>query len=259
VPGYSSDLWFSENLLNSAGVSGESASAILGVDNLKDNRIGKKWRPAASGTVLTVSLSPARKIDVIGIFGIVGGTGLSVNVQLTNIIPATDSRSGSFTPTVDPYAKQALWLPDAPASPLPLIQSLTMTFTYSGTLDIGKIWIGEAFWMPSVGHDYGSERGMVDMGSVLLAQRTGAVFADSAAKLRTFGASYSAITPAEANGAARGLLLRAGTTLQTLFIPDPSVYDTNINSMLGYIIETNPIIAAGFDRYQRVLNIKESG
>lgn len=255
---YDTDLWFINNAVDTAAVTGDSAAPELSPQRLRDPRLGVVWRPRSdTPAVVTIDFAIPTRVDVVGLFGLGATVNQSFQLTLTTTMNVVDPRSGVWNPSVDEYARQVIWLAD-PDVASPLISRLRIE-VLGDRGDIGRIWAGPLHWAPEISHVYGSEQSVFDLSVVQRAARSGAVFADSAVKLRGMTLTYDAISPDERNNQVRQIEMRTGISKQMLFVPNPSVYSIEHGPILGYSEVINPIAIIGFNRTRKMFTLKESG
>lgn len=259
------DRWYVDNLVDTATITGASLTPALGPQRLADPRLGVVWRPADIDSEVTFTFQQPTRVQAIGVFGVKKPTPTSVirfNLDLTLPDASPDPRSGLWEPDLDVFTEQGIWLSDLldPLYADTPVASVKLAFAFDSALcDIGRVWIGSPLWEPTINHTYGSEQGLEDLSTVQRTRRSGAVFADTARRLRTASVTYDAIDPVEWAGPVRTLGLTAGTSKQVLFVPDPSVYDPTKETILGYQEQLNPITTLGFQRFQKAFDLKEAG
>ena len=268
------DIWCIDNLIDSAAVTADSAVTALGPTRVKDPRLGRVWRPVATTATLTATFAQPSQVDIV--MAILRGHSGSGRVTLKLFSGAGSSTpdifSGAIDNAVDPTLQMMIWIaerdapskvffptPPDPAPPVgPTTAKLALTIT-GGVLDVARVWAGKAVWRPMVNHILGSGQGVTDMSRVQTTPRAGAVFTDSAVRLRSQSPNYDAIDVTEWAGPVDALARTAGVAKQCFFVPDFEYYNPHIAAIMGYQQEISPIIASGWRRFQRAFAIQESG
>lgn len=244
------DIWCLRNAVDMAALTASPVSvAALGPGRLQDPRVGVVWRPSASGTELTINLAETETIDVFAVFGISSLEDLTFELSLAG---------GAWSPQIDPIARAAFWIAERDAGSAPSVSSISLTVNGAAP-DIGRIWAGPAHWRPTVNHVAGAAQNVVDYGSVERAARSGAVFTDSARRLRRHVVQYEALELSEWDGPAWDLDMLAGTTKQLLFIPDHEYYPPERHAILGYQEALSPIEQIIWRRARRSYTMMEAG
>jgi hypothetical protein len=252
------DIWCGLNDLDAAVLSG-GAAAGLGVDRLKDPRLGKVWRTPTGGATLTILFATAIPIQVFGVFG-VSNPAVAMTLAMGSTPGGSDIRSGTWTGSGDALTKQKLWLNrrDRGVAVAPLVREIRLGITTAG-IDIGRVWASDYSWTPISAHNTASTQSFTDLSSVQRTRRSGSVLADSAAVQRLHQVDYDALTSTEWAEEVFTLQQTAGLHQQVLFVPNYTVYNVNRFSLLGYQESQNPIAAMTYDRFQTSFNLRESG
>ena len=265
------DLWFMTNLFDSAStISGASSSSLLGVERLRDPRVGKKWRtpPAPADTILYMQWNTAVPIAVFGVFGL---SPWNVPMKLdiysaiqdpASVAPGDIYHAATWSPSRSSLTAQGLWLnlQARPGLATPLVGEIRLTMNpSSGTCDVGRVWAGDYQWTPSVGHANGSEQSLMDLSAIQRTLRSGAVLTDNAVVQRIHNVKYDAVPLAEWNNEVFTMDKTAGTHQQLLFVPNYKVFDTAKYAILGYQEGMNPIVSMTYDRYSKAYVMREAG
>lgn len=253
------DMWAWTNPVDTATLSGPSASG-LGVERLRDPRLGKAWRTPTGGGTVTIKFANPVPLQMFGVFGM-HPYNPTMTLALSTTLGGSDVRSGAWTPAVNPLTKQCFWLnavERGAATPAPNIMEIRLGITEAG-VDIGRIWASDTQWTPSTSHSPGSQQGTVDLSAIQRTRRGGAVLADIGIVQRTHQVEYNMISDAEWDTEVFELSLLAGTHQQVLFVPNYTVYAPVRHAMLGYSESISPIVSVAFDRWSKTFNLRESG
>lgn len=255
------DFWFLANWIDpgSTLLTGTSATAALSVENLRNPRLGRVWRTAAGGSTLTITFSVPQPIQVFAIFGLTNSNP-TLTLRMGTAVGLGDIRTGPWNPGIDPYVKQAIWLnvADAGQTVAPMVKEIQLGVADSN-FDIGRAWAGDFFWTPAVGHVMGSQQNVVDLSTIQRSRRSGAVWADIGAVLRTHQIDYDMISQDEWQTEVFYLAKYAAMNKQLFFVPNWNVYQRQKHAILGYQEQINPIATLGYDRWARSFLMKESG
>lgn len=257
-----SDYWSWNNGVDSPGtlISSPSGSAgSLLTSNLLDPRVGKVWRAGATSAELSIQLAMSGEVSLFGLFGHNYSRLGPVTLKLGSTAGAGDLWQTTFDPAE--HGRQAVFvLRDGNGDLAPVAASFaTVSVSGGAPMEIGRVWIGAADWETTYGHSPdGSGWGGEDLSRKSRTPRSGAVLADRGARLRTFTASYQALTPDEFGGALFEMDDR-GTVQQMLFVPDPDVYDPHRFSVLGYLDEIPSTNWRAFMTAGRAITITEAG
>lgn len=252
------DIWCMDNAVDTASLSAVSATPELGPERLRDPRIGVVWRTPPGGADLTITFAEPTPMQVFTLHGLNPVT-VPMELEMSTAPGLADVRSGPWTPTIDADVGQAMWINarDLGADPAPLVAEIVLRL--QDTADLGRVWAGDWHWTPLFGHIYAAEQQFTDLSSVTRSVRSGAVFSDASVVQRGHAIEYNMIEPDEWDGPVFRLSKIAGLARQVLFVPNYTVYPPERHAILGYQDAVNPIVAFGFQRYQKSFTIREAG
>ena len=256
------DMWFLTNQVDSATLTGASVTPELGVERLKDPRIGKKWRTPFGGATLTITFASAVPVQCFAIFGLSPVFGTTFTLAMGTTVGGSDIRAGVWDPDVDNRTRQAFWLNavERPGLTAPLLREIRLgVASATAAIEIGRAWAGDYVWTPTVSQAPGSDQGSVDMSSVQRTRRGGAVLADAAKIQRTATIQYNAIPQAEWDDEVYTITMTAGQSKQLLYIPSYERFAPYRNAILGHQEALNPIAALAYDRYTKTFVLREDG
>jgi len=254
------DMWAIRNAVDTATVSGTAASADLGVDRVRDPRLGKFWRTAAGGSTITLQFPTPVPLQMFGVFGVSIPTA-TLTLDIGTTYGSSNIRSGAWNPTRNEGTKQCFWLNAVERGPqvaAPLVAEIRLGIAEGG-VDVGRIWASDYSWTPGVSHTVGSEQRMLDLSAVQRTRRSGAVLADRAPRQRTHTIKYDMVSTSEWNYEVLSIDYYAGMHKQVLFVPNYLVYPPDRHAILGYQEDMSPIANISYDRWGRVFNLRECG
>lgn len=252
------DQWFATNDFDTATTTGGAVPG-LGVERLRDTRLGKVWRTPTGGATLTIVFQPTTALQVFGLFGINPYTVTGLTLDIGTSIGGSEIRSGPWTPTITLATKQALWLNCIERPGLAAPDVVEIRLGVPANVDIGRVWAGDLAWTPTVSHNYGSDQDIIDLSAVQRTRRSGAVLADTAKTQRVHNLQYEAISQSEWDSEVYRLNKFVGIHKQLLFVPNYLVYPPERHAILGYREQMNPITAQTYDRFSQQFRIRESG
>jgi hypothetical protein len=270
------DMWLIRNAVDGGTLSASSAEPLLGPNHIKEPRMGRVWRPLAraAGSV-TVTFTTPVQVDAIAVVTRGWKVPNSIRLAARSVVGgANDVFDGFIDGAADPVHQTSYWIPerDDPNSVIPPPDPNVdndppkgptlgqIVVTVAAGIDVGRIWAGPAMWRPKVGHTTGGEQRLFDQGTVQMANRSGAVFTDHAARIRQHSVKYDMLDDNEVFGPVQELTAIAGATKQLLFLPNWEFYKpSERQGFIGYMAELNPIIALGWRRWERAFAIREAG
>jgi hypothetical protein len=257
------DHWCWNNLVDdvytSLSVTVGGFSGDLGIDNVRDPRVGRPFRAALMPSEVRVALPAATPLSVFGIFG----ANLDAMGSVTLMVGTGPGIGDILTTSITPAGRQqVVLLRGADGQPAPTTAATHVTIATTGAIpfEMGRLWIGQVDWTPTVGHSPSGSLWQADDLSVRSqTPRGGAFLIDKGKRLRKFTASYQALYPSEYNGTLFDLDVEFGLSQQVLFIPNPDVYPIDRWPILGYLRELPENRFVGFQRGARDMTVVEAG
>lgn len=259
-----SDHWLTDNLLDLTTTVLRSGNTTPDFDAslLVNPRVGRIMRHDAVDETLEVLLATTSPVSIIALFGgdLAQATGVRIQVgSADGLNDLLDVTLDAAAMDVDFAACQFIYRLVEDGGLAGPADARWVGITMTGFTDLGRVWLGDYHWSPEVGHLYGGGQGVDDLSTRNTNPRTGGVYVDRAARLRTHRVRYDAISPEERENKVRSLNLLSGESKQLLWIPDPDVYSLQKDSILGYLRNLSPIAAARYRAFDAQFNVRQSG
>ena len=235
----SGDVWSWDNAIDGNGATINSSTGdagLLALNNLRDPRVSKIWRAGGMPVTLTVTLPTTGGVSVVGLFGTNLRDVGNVTIRLIGVGGSTAWEQA--VPVSGRRPNVVYLLRDAFGAVEP-VNAVAVEIVADGPVpfEVGRLWVGGANWQPEVGHIVGSRFQVLDLTKRTVTPVSGSFLHDRGARRLAFTAMYDALTPAEYGDILIRRDMDYGLAAQTLFLPNPDVYDLSHFAILGYIKE----------------------
>jgi hypothetical protein len=257
------DHWCWRNQVDNPGteltVTVGGYSGDLGIENIRDPRVGRIFRSGLMPSEVRIRLAVSTPLSVLGIFG----ANLAAMGTITLKVGTSAGAGDILSVVIPPAGRQSVTLLRGPGGqPAPTVPAAHVTIATTGStpFEMGRLWLGDVDWTPLIGHaPDGSLWQVVDLSMRSPTPKGGAFLIDRGRRLRTFTTAYRTLQPSEYNGTLFDFDTEYGLSAQVLFIPNPDVYPISRWPILGYVHELPENRFVGFQRGTRDMTVVEAG
>lgn len=251
--------WINHVDRTAAMLSASQEISGLGVANLADSIIGRRWRTTSLTGYATIDFGANVDIEVLAL-RFPRDTTFPTSGTVTHVLDADGGTAGAGAT----YNSGAVAIDTAEGYgyhvhiPAALKTARYWRFTFSVTglsyIDVGRAWAGE-FWRPTYNIAFGYEDGWGDLSRISASARSGAEFVDKRERQRQFVFGLEALDSDERDDI-REMQRIVGLSEQVLFVKKPTAPAKE--TVIGRLEQTTPIRHTDLPIFSKAFTIRES-